>query len=53
MVSLLWLVFVILLVLWLVGYSVAWGAFINILLIAAVVILVINVIGGIRTGRWY
>lgn len=53
MVGVLWLVFAILLILWLVGYSVAWGAFINVLLIAALVILVLNVISGVRTGRWY
>lgn len=53
MVSLLWLVFVVLLVLWLVGYSVAWGAFINLLLVAAAVILIVNVVAALRTGRWY
>ena len=53
MVSILWLVFAVLLVLWLVGYSVAWGAIINVLLIAALAILILNVISAVRTGRWY
>jgi len=53
MMSLLWLVFAVLLVLWLIGYSVAWGAFINVLLVAAVVVLVLNLVTGARTGRWY
>ena len=43
----------VLLVLGLVGYSVAWGAFIDILLVVALVILMVNVIGGRRTERWY
>ena len=53
MMSLLWLVFAVLLILGLVGYSVAWGAFINVLLIFALVILVMNVVAGRRSGRWY
>ncbi len=53
MVSLLWLIFVVLLVLWLIGFAVNWGAFIWLLLVAAVVVLVANLIGGSRTGRWY
>ena len=52
-VSLLWLVFAVLLVLWLVGYSVAWGAFINVLLVAALAVLVLNLITAVRTGKWY
>ena len=53
MAGLLWAVFLILLVLWLVGFAVNWGAFIWVLLIAALVILVFNVFTGTRTGRWY
>jgi hypothetical protein len=53
MISLLWLIFAVLLVLWLVGFAVNWGAFIWILLIAALVALVVNLIAGTRTGRWY
>jgi hypothetical protein len=53
MVSLLWLLFVVLLVLWLVGFAVNWGAFVWLLLIAAAVVLVTNLIAGGRTGRWY
>ena len=45
MTGILWLIFIVLLVLWLIGFAVNWGAFINLLLIAAVVILVMNVVG--------
>ena len=46
----LWTIFVILLVLWLVGLVSfhAIGAYVHILLIAAIVILLINIIGGRR-----
>lgn len=53
MVSLLWLVFAVLLVLWLVGFAVNWGAFIWVLLIAALAVLLVNLFAGSRTGRWY
>jgi len=53
MASVLWLVFVVLLVLWLVGFAVNWGAFIWILLLAALVALVVNLVTATRTGRWY
>jgi hypothetical protein len=53
MASLLWLIFVVLLVLWLVGFAVNWGAFIWLLLIAALVVLVLNLVSGSRSGRWY
>lgn len=53
MASILWLVFAVLLVLWLVGFAVNWGAFVWILLIAALVLLVVNLVSGSRTGRWY
>ena len=53
MASLLWLVFAVLVVLWLVGFAVNWGAFIWLLLIAALVALVINLFTASRTGRWY
>ena len=52
-VSLLWLVFVVLLVLWLVGFAVNWGAFVWLLLVAAAVLLLVNLVSGSRTGRWY
>ena len=47
----LWTIFVILLVLWLLGLvtSYTMGGFIHILLVMAVVILIINLIGGRRT----
>ena len=51
--SLLWLVFAVLLVLWLVGYAVNWGAFIWVLLLFALVALVVNLVTGTRRGRWY
>lgn len=53
MASLIWLVFVVLVILWLVGFAVNWGAFIWFLLIAALVALVANLLNGSRTGRWY
>jgi hypothetical protein len=53
MASLLWLVFLVLLVLWLVGFAVNWGAFIWILLIAALAALVVNLVTASRSGRWY
>jgi hypothetical protein len=47
----LWTIFVILLVLWLLGLvsSYTLGGFIHILLVIAIVILIINLIGGRRT----
>ncbi len=51
MASLLWVVFVVLLVLWLVGVAVNWGAFIWVLLAAAAVVLILNLTGGRRTLR--
>ncbi len=53
MVSLFWLIFVVLLVLWLIGFAVNWGAFIWFLLVAAAIVLVVNLLTGSRTGRWY
>jgi hypothetical protein len=47
----LWTIFVILLVLWLLGLvsSYTLGGFIHILLVIAIVILIINLVGGRRT----
>ena len=47
----LWMIFVILLVLWLLGMvsSYTMGGFIHILLIIALVVLVLNIISGRRT----
>jgi len=47
----LWTIFVILLVLWLLGLvsSYTMGGFIHILLVIAIVILIINLVGGRRT----
>jgi hypothetical protein len=53
MVTLLWIAFLVLLVLWLVGFAVNWGAFIWILLIIALVALLLNVIGALTRRRWY
>jgi hypothetical protein len=46
----LWTIFVILLVLWLVGIvsSVTFGGFIHLLLVIALVVLLLNLIGGRR-----
>jgi len=48
----LWTIFVILLVLWLLGVvsSYTIGGFINLLLVLALVVLLINIIGGRRTA---
>ena len=48
-----WLIFIVLLVLWLVGFAVNWGAFIWILFVIAVVVLLINPIAALTTRRWY
>ena len=47
----LWTIFVILLVLWLLGVVTSYtvGGFIHILLVIALVVLLINIIGGRRT----
>lgn len=44
MAGLLWAVFLVLLVLWLIGFAVNWGAFIWLLLVAAVVVLLVNLL---------
>jgi len=48
----LWTIFVVLLVLWLLGIvsSYTIGGFIHILLVVALVVLLINIIGGRRTA---
>ncbi len=53
MLGLLWLLFLVLLVLWIVGFAVNWGAFIWVLLVAAAVVLIFNLLTGSRSGRWY
>ena len=53
MASLLWALFVILLILWLVGFAVNWGAFVWLLLVIALAVLLYNLLTGRRTGRWY
>ncbi len=51
MVGLLWLIFVVLVVLWIIGFAVNWGAFIWLLLVAAAVVLLINLAGALTRGR--
>jgi hypothetical protein len=51
MVSLLWLITIVLVVLWIFGFAVNWGAWIYLLLVLAVVTLLINVISGALTRR--
>ena len=53
MAGILWTVFLVLLVLWLIGFAVNWGAFIWILLVAAIVTLLISIIGSITRPHWY
>jgi hypothetical protein len=51
MAGILWLLFIVLVVLWLVGFAVNWGAFVWLLLIAAAVVLLINLIGAFTGSR--
>ncbi len=51
MVSLLWLITIILVVLWLLGFAVNIGAWINVLLVFAVILLIFNVISWAARGR--
>ena len=53
MIRLLWVVFLVLVVLWLIGFAVNWGAFIWILLIGALIALIVNLVSGIHFRRWY
>jgi hypothetical protein len=53
MVGLLWLVFIVLLILWILGFAVHWGAFIWLLLVLAIIALVVNIFIGPARGRWY
>jgi len=47
----LWTIFVVLVILWLLGFSLhIGGAFIHLLLVVGLVILVINLLGGRRTA---
>jgi hypothetical protein len=47
----LWTIFVVLVVLWLLGFSLHFGgALIHLLLVVALVVLVINLLGGRRTA---
>jgi hypothetical protein len=48
--ALLWLVFVTLMVLWLIGFAVNWGGFAWVLLGAAIVVLVFNIAYSARAG---
>ena len=50
-VNMLWTIFVVLLVLWLLGFSLhIAGGLIHILLVVALIILVINLVSGRRSG---
>jgi CDP-diglyceride synthetase len=49
--GILWVVFAVLLVLWLIGYAVNWGAFIWLLLVLAIIAALINVIGGLTRSK--
>jgi hypothetical protein len=53
MIGLLWLAFLVLVVLWVVGFAVNWGAFIWALLVIAVIVLLINLISGLWYRRWF
>jgi hypothetical protein len=51
MAGILWLLFIVLVVLWLVGFAVNWGAFVWLLLVAAAVVLLVNLIGAFSGSR--
>ncbi len=54
MASILWLITIFLVVLWVLGYSVNIGAWINFLLVVAVILLVVNLISAVtRRPRHY
>ena len=46
--SFMWLIFFVLLVLWLVGVAVNWGAFVWLLLVAGIFVLAANLIRAVR-----
>ena len=47
MTGILWLITIVLFVLWILGFSINWGAWIWFLLVLAVIVLLINLIGGL------
>lgn len=54
MASVLWLITILLVVLWVLGYAVNIGAWVNFLLVVAVILLVINLISALmRRPRYY
>jgi hypothetical protein len=54
MMSLLWVVFVVLIVLWLLGFTVVHlGSIVWALLVVAAIVLLFNLFNGSRSGRWY
>ena len=54
MASILWLITILLVVLWLLGYAVNIGVWINFLLIVAVILLVVNLVSAfLRRPRYY
>ncbi len=54
MASILWLITILLAVLWLLGYAVNIGAWINFLLVVAVILLVVNLVSAfLRRPRYY
>lgn len=52
MISLLWLLTIILVVLWVLGFAVNIGAWINLLLVVAVILLLFNIISWAGTRRY-
>jgi hypothetical protein len=54
MISLLWAVLLIFLVLWLLGFTVLHlGTIIWLFLVIALVALLVNLVSGVSSGRWY
>jgi hypothetical protein len=54
MASILWLITILLVVLWVLGYAVNIGAWINFLLVVAVIILIVNLVSVLpRRSRYY
>lgn len=54
MASILWLITILLVVLWLLGYAVNIGAWVNFLLVVAVILLIVNLVSALlRRPRTY
>ena len=53
MVGILWTIIIVLFILWIVGFAVNWGAWVWVLLAAAAVLLVLNLVTMATGRRWW